>query len=189
MGPWRRGVSLENISGYKVLTDLRIHGENCQHVLLPGNISALTNLENLRLHSFLNLKTLRAWMPDFKKLRSLTVTWCFHLERLPGSFTHCGAFPALIELKLEECIFFVEFPEVEGGAIPKLQTLVLKCCDSLKSLPLSLEVLANLRNLDLQDCGEQLKRSCMKNRENSPIWRSFRIRTSKHPTRWTGFGG
>jgi len=175
-----KGVSLENISGLKVLTHLHIEGEKCQHVLLPGNISALTKLEDLRLYRFPNLKTLPAWLPDFKELRSLSVTQCDCLERLPGSFTHRGAFPALIEFKLQDCINFVEFPEVEGGAIPKLQTLILYSCESLESLPLSLEVLTNLRNLDLRWCTGDLKRSCRKNRENSLIWRSFRIRFSKN---------
>ncbi|KAH9551398.1 hypothetical protein CY35_09G013600 [Sphagnum magellanicum] len=171
-----KGVSLENIFGFKVLTHLRIEVANCQHVLLPGNISALTKLEDLRLNDFHKLLTLPAWMPDFKNLRSLSVISCSCLERLPGSFTHRGAFPALIEFKLLDCIKFVEFPEVEGGAIPKLQTLILYRCDSLGSLPLSLEVLTNLRNLDLRWCTDDLKRSCRKNRENSLIWRSFRIR-------------
>ncbi|CAK9883285.1 unnamed protein product, partial [Sphagnum jensenii] len=126
-----KGVSLENISGFKVLTHLRFEGDNCQHVLLPDNISALTKLEDLRLYRFHNLKTLPAWMPDFKKLRSLSVSWCDWLERLPDSFTCCGAFPALIEFKIEGCGHLVKFPEVEGGAIPRLQTLSLNSCSSL----------------------------------------------------------
>jgi Leucine-rich repeat (LRR) protein len=174
-----KGVSLENISGLKVLTHLRIEGENCQHVLLPGNISALTKLDDLRLYRFRNLKTLPAWMARFKKLRSLSVTWCDSLERLPGSFTRRGAFPALIEFKIQGCVNLVEFPEVEGGAIPKLQTLHLNGCHSLGSLPLSLEVLTNLRNLHLRGCTDDLKKSCRKNRENSRNWRRFTIRFSK----------
>ncbi|CAK9238629.1 unnamed protein product [Sphagnum troendelagicum] len=147
-----KGVSLENISGLKVLTHLRFEGDNCQHVLLPDNLSALTKLEDLRLYHFHNLKTLPTWMPDLKKLRSLSVSWCDSFRRLPSSFTQCGAFPSLIEFKIEGCINLVKFPEVEGGAIPRLQTLSLNGCRSLQSLPLSLEVLTNLRNLHLQDC-------------------------------------
>jgi hypothetical protein len=173
-----KGVSLENISRFEVLTHLRLDGNNCQHVLLPDNISALTKLEDLRLYCFHSLQTLPAWMPDFKKLRSLSVSWCDWLERLPYSFTCCGAFPALIEFKIEGCSNLVKFPEVEGGAIPRLQTLSLNGCKSLLSLPLSLEVLANLRNLHLQHCRNDLKRSCRKNRKNSLIWRSFRIKFS-----------
>jgi hypothetical protein len=173
-----RTVSLENISGFKVLTHLCIEGANCEHVLLPDNISALTKLEDLRLYRFPNLKTFPAWMPDFKKLRSLTVAWCSRLERLPDSFTCGGAFPALIELKLMNCHNLVEFPEVEGAAVPKLQTLVLTGSHSLGSLPLSLEVLTNLRNLHLRKCTEDLRLSCIKNRKNSLIWRSFRIKFS-----------
>ncbi len=170
-----KGVSLENISGWKVLTHLHIEGQNCQHVLLPGNLSALTKLEDLRLSRFPNLQTLPAWMPDFKKLRSLSVTWCYCLESVPGSFTHPGSFPALTEFKLQGCRNLVEFPEVQGGAMPKLQSLYLNGCNSLRNLPLSLGVLTNLRNLQLQGCTNDLKRCCRKNRENSLIWRSFRI--------------
>ncbi len=174
-----KGVSLENISGFKDLTHLHIGGKNCQRVILPGKISALTKLEHLGLYDFDKLKTLPAWFPDFKNLKSLSVTSCHCLERLPGSFTHPGAFPALIELKLAGCINLVEFPEVEGGAMPKLQTLNLNSCTSLAGLPLSLEVLTNLSNLDLQWCTTDLKSSCKKNRENSLVWRSFRIRFLK----------
>ncbi len=173
-----KGVSLENIFGFEVLIHLFIEGWNCQHVLLPDNRN--TKLENLRLYRFRNLKTLPGWMPDFKKLKRLSVTWCHCLERLPGSFTCRGAFPALIEFKLQGCINLVEFPEVEGGAIPKLQTLCLNGCYSLRSLPLSLEVLTNLKNLHLLNCTDDLKRSYRKNRKNSLIWRSFRIRFSKN---------
>jgi hypothetical protein len=172
-------LSLENISGFKVLTHLCIEGGNWQHELLPGNISALTKLEKLSLYHFHNLKTLPACMPDFKKLRSLSVPWCDCLERLPGSFTHRGAFPALIVFKLQGCSNLVEFPEVEEGAIPELETLCLQGCNSLRSLPLSLEVLTNLRNLHLQGCTNDLKRSCRKSRKNSLIWRSFKIRSVK----------
>jgi hypothetical protein len=187
MGPWHivmaeslgheaeaKGVSLENIFGFEVLIHLFIEGANCQHVLLPDNRNM--KLEDLRLYGFRNLKTLPAWMPDFKKLRSLSVTWCDCLERLPASFTCRGVFPALIEFQLQGCINLVEFPEVEGGAIPKLQTLYFNGCYSLRSLPLSLEVLTNLKNLHLLSCTDDLKRSYRKNRENSLFWRSFRIR-------------
>jgi hypothetical protein len=189
MGPWHivmaeslgheaeaKGVSLENIFGFEVLIHLFIEGANCQHVLLPDNRNM--KLEDLRLYGFRNLKTLPAWMPDFKKLRSLSLISCDCLERLPDSFTCCGAFPALIEFKIEGCEKLVKFPEVEGGAIPRLQTLILNGCKSLRSLPLSLEVLTNLRNLHLQHCRNDLKRSCRKNRKNSLIWRSFRIKFS-----------
>jgi hypothetical protein len=170
-----KGVSLENISGLKLLTHLHIEGQNWQHGLLPDNISALTKLEDLRLYNFQNLK---AWMPDFKKLRSLSVIYCYWLQTLPGSFTRCGAFPALTEFKIEGCMNLVQFPEVEAGAIPKLQTLSLSGCKYLGSLPLSLEAFTNLRNLHLDDRTDDLKRSCRKNRENSRIWRSFKIRFS-----------
>jgi hypothetical protein len=70
----------------------------------------------------------------------------------------------------------VEFPEVDDGALPKLRTLEFDSCDSIGTLPLSLEVLTSLRKLILLDCEETLKDSCRTNCEKSAIWRRFDIR-------------
>jgi len=74
------------------------------------------------------------------------------------------------------CWRLVEFPEVDEGALPKLRILDFGYCDSLGSLPLSLEVLTSLRTLDLSGCEKTtLKDSCRTNCEKSSIWRRFDI--------------
>jgi hypothetical protein len=155
-----------------VLTELGISGETDQ---LPHNISALTKLEFLEFNLHY-LKTLPHEMPHaFKQLKELDLWGCRSLKYLPRSFTCCGAFPALIWFRLFECSALVEFPEVDEGALPKLQTLDFTDCDSLKGLPLSLEVLTSLRKLTLLYCEERLKDSCRTNCEKSLIWRRFNI--------------
>jgi hypothetical protein len=87
----------------------------------------------------------------FKQLNKLGLWGCGGLKYLPRSFTRCGAFPALIRFRLRDSLI-VEFPEVDEGALPKLQTLDFSECTSLGTLPLSLEVLTSLRKLILLDC-------------------------------------
>jgi Leucine-rich repeat (LRR) protein len=169
------GASLEDICGLVVLTELTICGENDPRVELPHNISELTKLTVLQLELG-EVKTLPAEMPYwFKQLRTLTL-WGFEsLEYLPTSFTWHGAFPALITFQLCHCSNLVEFPEVHEGALPKLRTLDFSACESLGTLPLSLELLTSLRNLDLSECQYTLKDSCQKYCEKSSIWSGFDI--------------
>jgi hypothetical protein len=97
------------------------------------------------------------------------------LEYFPRSFTCSGAFPALINFQIIGCESLVEFPEVDEGALPKLQNLDFSGCLFLGTLPLSLEVLSCLRNLILWDCDLTLQDSCRTNCEKSSIWRRFDI--------------
>jgi Leucine-rich repeat (LRR) protein len=168
-------ASLEDLCGLVVLTELSISGKRDPGVELPHNISALTKLKVLRL-GLENIETLPAEMPYwFVQLQDLDL-WGFQsLEYLPSSFTCGGAFPALRECRLCHCGRLVEFPEVDEGALPKLQTLDFSGCGSLGTLPLSLQVLTSLRNLILWDCEETLKDSCRTNCEKSSIWRTFDI--------------
>ncbi len=164
---------MEDICGLVVLTELRIYGKEDPGVELPDNISALTKLNFLRVH--LTVKTLPAEMPyRCIQLQELHLCCLESLEYLPRSFTCCGAFPALIRFRLHDCLL-VEFPEVDEGALPKLQTLDFTGPYSLGSLPLSLEVMTSLRELILWECQDTLKDSCRTNCEKSSIWRSFNI--------------
>jgi len=169
-------ASLEDICGLVVLTELSISGKRDAGVELPHNISALTKLKVLRL-GLENIETLPAEMPYwFIQLQDLDL-WGFQsLESLPRPFTCRGAFPALREFRLCHCWRLVEFPEVDEGALPKLETLDFSGCASLGTLPLSLEVLTSLRNLILCDCDQTLKDSCRTNCEMSSIWKRFDIR-------------
>jgi len=168
-------ASLEDICGLVVLTELTICGVADPGVKLPHNIFALTKLEVLYLE-LQEVKTLPAEMPyQFIKLQELDL-WGFDcLKYLPRSFTCCGAFPALRKFQLHHCLTLVEFPEVDEGALPKLQALDFSGCESLRTLPLSLEVLTSLRELILLDFQDTLGDSCGQNCEKSSMWRRFHI--------------
>jgi Leucine-rich repeat (LRR) protein len=166
----RIGASLEDICELVVLTELTITHTN----QLPHKISALTKLNFLTLS--IDVQTLPHEMSHaFKQLKDLNLCGCKNEEYLPRSFTCCGAFPALVRIQLCACEKLVEFPEVDEGALPRLQILDLNNCYSLRSLPLSLELLTSLRELDLSYC-EKAFDSCRTNCEKSPIWRRLEIR-------------
>ncbi len=168
------GASLEDICGLVVLTELYISREEGPGVELPHNISALTKLKVLWLH--LNFKTIPAEMPyGLIQLQKLSLCDIKCLEYLPRSFTCCDAFPALITFELCGWSTLVEFPEVDEGALPKLRSLDFSGCGSLRTLPLSLELLTSLRKLIVSDCDLTLQDSCRTNCEKSSIWRRFDI--------------
>ncbi|KAH8966898.1 hypothetical protein BDL97_03G050800 [Sphagnum fallax] len=143
---------------------------------LLEDICGLVALTKLSI-SWVNLESVPAEMPYcFIQLQRLSL-WDFgSLEYLPRSFTRPGAFPALIKFELS-LLGLVEFPEVDEGALPKLQRLDFSGCSSLGSLPVSLEVLTSLRELILFNCGETVEDSCRTNCEESSIWRRFDIRS------------
>ncbi len=64
---------------------------------------------------------------------------------------------------------------MDEGALTKLRTLDFSGCDSLGTLPLSLEVLTSLKKLILLDCQHTLKDSCQKYCEKSSIRSGFHI--------------
>jgi len=160
-------ASFEDICELSALTELSI----VKVVKIPHNISALTNLKILDLE-LPNLTCLPANMPHWcKQLQQLEIHNVENLKYLPKSFTRCGAFPALINLKIH-CTSLVEFPKVEDGALSKLRILEFGYCCSLKTLPLSLNYLTSLKKLILYTCTETLYNSCMQNCEKAAIWRT-----------------
>jgi hypothetical protein len=168
------GASLEDICGLGALTELHISEEMNQGVELLQNIFALTKLKflHVRLHK---VKTLPAEMAyRFIQLQELELSGR-QIEYLPSSFTCCGAFPALIKFQICGCLSLVKFPDVDEGALPRLRTLYFYWCPSLRTLPLSLEVLTSLSILILLGCEETLRASCRTNCEKSSIWRRFNI--------------
>jgi hypothetical protein len=168
-------ASLEDICGFTLLTKLEIFGRIDGGMELSPNISALTNLKILEL-GLENVKTLPGGMAySLNQLQELRLYKMKRLEYLPKSFSSCNTFPALIKLEINCCESFVEFPEVDEGALPNLRVLVFVQCQSLESLPLSLEVLPSLRKILLLWCGKTMKDSCRINRDKSSIWRSWRL--------------
>ncbi len=137
---------------------------------IPLNISALKNLKILDL-GLENVTSLPENMPYWwKQLQHLHIVNVFSLKYFPKSFTSRGAFPALINLKIN-CTGLVEFPDVEDGALSKLRKLQFVCCHSLKTLPLSLNRLTSLKKLILDVYTQTLYDSCMQNCDKAPIWR------------------
>jgi Leucine-rich repeat (LRR) protein len=159
-------ASLEDICELSSLTELSILGV----VKIPHNISALSNLKILELELW-NLTTLPANMPHWCiQLQQLEIGYAKGLKYLPKSFTCCGAFPALINLKIY-CTGLVEFPEVEDGALSKLRILQFGDCYSLGMLPLSLNYLTSLKKLILCDCPQTLYIYCKQNSKLAAVWR------------------
>jgi len=153
------GASLKDICRLLLLTELTISAEKVWHPKLkreglpqnklPHNICVLTKLKLLQLS--LDIKTLPANMSD-RCIQLQELELCSSiLKYLPRSFTHYGAFPALIRLNLS-CCNLVEFPEVDEGALPKLKTLDLTGCKSLTSIPDSLNFVTSLNKLIVVDC-------------------------------------
>jgi Leucine-rich repeat (LRR) protein len=168
---------LENICELGELAELHVYGKIERGVNLTRNISALTNLKILEL-CLHNVETLPSEMAySLKQLQKLNLI-LKSSKYLPRSFTYRAAFPALISLRIIDCRHLVEFPEVDEGALPKLQTIKIEFCTSLRTLPLSLELLPSLETLTLVDCVETTD-CCRINCEKSAIWKKF-----LHPVIW-----
>jgi hypothetical protein len=154
-------------------------------------LSFLPNLQSLRLNDCPNLVNLT--LNDCPNLEYVALTNCPNLvclpaldtlprlgslvlnlsiKELPQSFTHGGAFPALTLFNLQQSKL-VEFPEVEEGAMPKLQSLNFDGCEFLHTLPTSISFLTTIQTITLESKNEKLITSCKTNFRNSIIWKSF----------------
>jgi hypothetical protein len=80
------------------------------------------------------------------------------------------------------CHKLVEFPKVDEGALPKLRTMQINS-NSLQTLPLSLELLTNLRNLTIYNGIDKLENSCRENWQQSTIWRKWNMKINDHSTK------
>jgi Leucine-rich repeat (LRR) protein len=167
-------ASLVDICGLVHLTELTISADIFAVVKLeklPHNIFTLTKLKLLQV--CLNIRALPAEMV-YRCMQLQEFELCSsELKYLPSSFTCCGPFPTLVELKLC-CYNLVKFPEVDEGAMSKLRTLDLTGCSSLKTVPLSLERLPSLKSLIVNNM-DFLKQSCKINCDKSAIWSMWHI--------------
>jgi len=128
------------------------------------------NLEDVELTNCPNLVCLPA-LDNFPKLGSLILR--LSIEELPQSFTRRGAFPALKLFYLRQS-GLAKFPEVEEGAMPKLQCLDFDEC-ILHTLPASISLLTSIQTINLGSKNEKLITSCKANFTNLPIWKSFNV--------------
>ncbi|CAK9860278.1 unnamed protein product [Sphagnum jensenii] len=133
--------------------------------ILPSCIPLFSKLKVLRLDGLSSLESLPA-LNTLKMLSTLNIINCRLIRKLPDSFTSLDAFPSLKELN---CLHsgLVEFPEVEDGAMPKLQILNLNQTD-IKSLPDTLIYLKSLEVVYI--CHDDL----CKKFENTWLSRKFR---------------
>jgi Leucine-rich repeat (LRR) protein len=117
--------------------------------ILPSCIPLFSKLKVLTLNNLFSLESLPA-LNTLKMLSTLEITNCRLIKKFPDSFTSSDAFPSLKELN---CYLsgFVEFPEVEDGAMLKLQILHLDYTN-IKSLP---DTLIYLKNLEVVHIGHK----------------------------------
>ncbi|CAK9232599.1 unnamed protein product [Sphagnum troendelagicum] len=154
-------------------------------------LSFLPNLQILRLTDCPNLVNLT--LNDCPNLEGVALTNCPNLiclpaldslprlgvlglrlsiKELPQSFTHRGAFPALNLFNLRQSKI-AEFPEVEEGAMPKLQWLDFHDCIFLHTLPASISLLTSIQTINLGSKNEKLMTSCKTNFRNSTVRKTF----------------
>jgi hypothetical protein len=127
------------------------------------------NLEGVALTNCPNLICLPA-LDSLPRLGSLVLR--LSIKELPQSFTQRGAFPALNLFNLGQSKI-VEFPEVEEGAMPKLQWLDFDDCVFLHTLPASISLLTSIQTIILGSKNEKLMTSCKTNFRNSTIQKTF----------------
>ncbi|KAL6327755.1 hypothetical protein AAG906_024725 [Vitis piasezkii] len=132
----RSGIELTS------LTELRVSGILELIKLQQGFVRSLGGLQALKFSECEELTCL--WEDGFESeslhchqlvpsgcnLRSLKISSCDKLERLPNGWQ---SLTCLEELKIKYCPKLVSFPEV--GFPPKLRSLILRNCESLKCLP------------------------------------------------------
>jgi len=151
------------------LPDLHSLGLNNCPNLVNLTLNDCLNLENVAVTNCPNLVCL----PALDSLPSLSLLVLqLSIKKLPQSFTHPGAFPALNIFDLRHSKL-VEFPEVEEGAMPKLQWLDFDDCIFLHSLPASISLLTSIHTIELGSKNEKLITSCKTEFRNLPIRKNF----------------
>ncbi|CAM6059447.1 unnamed protein product [Sphagnum tenellum] len=178
-----------------VIKDFDSHSKSSFHPsflnLKTLRLSFLPNLQNLALNDCPNLVNLT--LNDCPTLECVELTNCPNLvclpaldslprlgslflrlsiKELPRSFTRRGAFPTLKLFDLRHS-GLAEFPEVEEGAMPKLQWLDFDDCIFLHTLPASISLLISIQTVNLGSRNEKLMTSCKTNFRNSTIWGAF----------------
>jgi Leucine-rich repeat (LRR) protein len=140
---------------------------DCRH-LVNLTLNDCPNLDGVELTNCPNLVCLPA-LENFPRLDSLVLS--LSIKELPRSFTRRGAFPTLQSFDLRHS-GLAEFPEVEEGAMPKLQSLDFDDCTFLHTLPASISLLISIQTINLGR-NEKLMTSCKTNFRNSTIRGTF----------------
>nr|XP_016435329.1 PREDICTED: putative late blight resistance protein homolog R1A-3 [Nicotiana tabacum] len=67
-------------------------------------------------------------------------------------------FPELIDLKVEDCVFFEEW-NVSDDALPRLHHLVLRKCQYLKVIPDCFQEISSLKSIEIKWCNKSVEKS------------------------------
>ncbi len=192
--------TLYNLQSMEEIEDLTLHTGEIK--VFSSDKTSFFNLKTLRLSFLPNFhslelndcpKLVNLTLNDCPNLENVALTNCpklvclpaldslpslgllvlkLSIKKLPQSFTHRGAFPALNIFDLRQSKL-VEFPDVEEGAMPKLQWLDFDDCIFHHSLPASISLLTSIHTIELGSKNEKLITSCNTNFRNSPIRKSF----------------
>ncbi|GLU04981.1 hypothetical protein SLE2022_221060 [Rubroshorea leprosula] len=158
--------SLEGLVSLKTVIITRCH--ELEH--LPSGLSSCTALEKLKIWGCSNLVSIPVELKQLQSLvelifrdcpklkficleglvslKTLNVTKCDELERLPSGLSSCTA---LEKLQIRECSNLVSIPE-ELKQLQSLVELVFENCPKLKFIPL--EGLVSLKTLNVTECDE-----------------------------------
>ncbi|KAG0622261.1 hypothetical protein M758_3G084900 [Ceratodon purpureus] len=105
-----------------------------------------------------------------KKLRTLELSGCLHLTRLPKNL---GAITSLEELRIR-CCPIRKLPR-SIGLLSQLRGLTVTGCKNLEKLPTSIRKLHSLRIFELEDCGSIEAMGALTTLQGLPIWGSTSI--------------
>uniref|UniRef100_A0A2C9V7A8 Uncharacterized protein n=1 Tax=Manihot esculenta TaxID=3983 RepID=A0A2C9V7A8_MANES len=175
-------------SDIRYLINLRFLMFSTKQKFLPKNgIGCLTSLRFLGIANCENLEHLFEDMQGLKHLRTLIIGGCESLISLPQSMKYLTALEILaigncenLKLTLEEkgksdkhylaqfnlqklilaeLPKLVDFPEwLLQGSSNTLQFLKLESCEHLKELPVCIQNIASLQQLEIEDCDELIER-------------------------------
>lgn len=125
------------------LKQLRVeHG----HGLTSVNVGCFPSLERLGIYNCSKLSCISTSSMVHQVLRYLTVTDCNILTDLDLS-----CFPSLLELSIQYCVQFSCISPNGFENCTKLQSLIIRYCNSLESIP-NLKPLQNLKELRINAC-------------------------------------
>ncbi|KAG0582758.1 hypothetical protein KC19_3G083500 [Ceratodon purpureus] len=105
-----------------------------------------------------------------KKLRTLELSGCLHLTRLPKNL---GAMTSLEELGIR-CCPIRKLPR-SIGLLSQLRWLTVTGCKNLEKLPTSIRKLHSLKLFQLEDCGSIEAMGALTTLQGLPIWGSTSI--------------
>lgn len=140
-------------------------------VKIPSWICDFEQLSCLILKSCRDLEEIPVGLEKLKWLRRLDIIGSWSLKELPDAYGNEGAFPRLESFWLDQTRVIDVFPPISQGAMPLLKKLGLVVCLNVKTLPLGLQNLQNLRELHVYSSSLILRSM---EEEGSEAWSTVR---------------